>query len=203
MNRRRELVGGQVQSPRRLRKARLAFSTVIPLLPYVASGMSNNLIAQEVRLTEDAVKSRIADLLRHLNAVDRAHAVAIGYERGILPAGVALTAPATQFMPLCTREDSMGERESTPATRALGAELFAVMSGAGLTSAQLARKLGWAQSTVSRLIYGKGGGSRPDVKAWLDACRVAAEKQEKILAMALPCRLCGCTGVHPQEEGPD
>lgn len=58
-----------------------------PLLPHLARGATNAEIASRVYLTVEGVKSRLQALYAHLGAIDRAHAVAIGYERGLIPSG--------------------------------------------------------------------------------------------------------------------
>jgi DNA-binding CsgD family transcriptional regulator len=54
------------------------------VLDLIAEGMTNAAIGHRLGLSEHTVKSRMRTLLRHLAASDRAHAVAIGYQRGLL-----------------------------------------------------------------------------------------------------------------------
>lgn len=67
--------GGQV-SPRELQCLRL-----------IAAGNSNRDIGQVLYLSEFTVKTHIGRLYRRLGARDRAHCVALGYERGLLEVG--------------------------------------------------------------------------------------------------------------------
>lgn len=54
------------------------------VLVLVASGLSNGEIAPRLHLSVDGVKVRMKCLQQELNARDRAHAVAIGHQRGLL-----------------------------------------------------------------------------------------------------------------------
>jgi len=54
------------------------------VLRLVARGNANKIIAAELSLTEETVKSHIRNILSKLGANDRTHAVAIGLKRGII-----------------------------------------------------------------------------------------------------------------------
>ena len=54
------------------------------MLRLIASGNANKIIAAELLLTEETVKSHIRNILSKLGANDRTHAVAIGLKRGII-----------------------------------------------------------------------------------------------------------------------
>lgn len=56
----------------------------VDVLRLVASGNANKIIAAELSLTEETVKSHIRNILSKLGANDRTHAVAIGLKRGII-----------------------------------------------------------------------------------------------------------------------
>lgn len=56
----------------------------IDVLRLVASGKANKIIAADLSLTEETVKSHIRNILSKLGANDRTHAVAIGLKRGII-----------------------------------------------------------------------------------------------------------------------
>ena len=56
----------------------------IDVLRLIAKGNANKIIAAELSLTEETVKSHIRNILSKLGANDRAHAVAIGLQRGII-----------------------------------------------------------------------------------------------------------------------
>ena len=56
----------------------------IDVLRLIASGNANKIIAAELSLTEETVKSHIRNILSKLGANDRTHAVAIGIKRGII-----------------------------------------------------------------------------------------------------------------------
>ena len=56
----------------------------IDVLRLIARGNANKIIAAELALTEETVKSHIRNILSKLGANDRTHAVAIGIKRGII-----------------------------------------------------------------------------------------------------------------------
>lgn len=80
-----------VLAPSRLEK------DLVDTLKLMARGCTNSEIGSELWLSVDAVKSRVKRILRALNAVNRAHAVAIGWQCGILQpvseVGSAATCP--------------------------------------------------------------------------------------------------------------
>jgi DNA-binding NarL/FixJ family response regulator len=56
----------------------------IAVLKSVAAGNSNLLVARELAISEDTVKSHMKSILSKLDARDRTHAVTIGIARGII-----------------------------------------------------------------------------------------------------------------------
>lgn len=56
----------------------------IDVLRLIASGNANKVIAGELSITEETVKSHVANILSKLGANDRTHAVTIGLKRGII-----------------------------------------------------------------------------------------------------------------------
>jgi DNA-binding NarL/FixJ family response regulator len=56
----------------------------IEVLQLISEGLVNREIAKELYLSEETVKSHIRHLLVKLHARSRAHAVAVGFRRGIL-----------------------------------------------------------------------------------------------------------------------
>ena len=56
----------------------------IDVLRLIASGNANKVIASELSITEETVKSHVANILSKLGANDRTHAVTIGLKRGII-----------------------------------------------------------------------------------------------------------------------
>jgi DNA-binding NarL/FixJ family response regulator len=56
----------------------------IDVLRLIARGNPNKIIAAELSLSEETVKSHIRNILSKLGANDRTHAVAIGLKRGII-----------------------------------------------------------------------------------------------------------------------
>lgn len=56
----------------------------IAVLKSVAAGNSNQLVARELAISEDTVKSHMKSILSKLDARDRTHAVTIGIARGII-----------------------------------------------------------------------------------------------------------------------
>jgi transcriptional regulator with XRE-family HTH domain len=65
--------------------------------------------------------------------------------------------------------------------RKLGAELRALRTGAGLTSGEAARLVGWHQSKVSRIETGASGVKPSDVRLLLDAYGVEEEELREFL----------------------
>jgi DNA-binding CsgD family transcriptional regulator len=55
----------------------------------MSRGRTNGEIGRELFISEDTVKTHNRHLFRKLGARDRAHAVAIGYQRGLLSASEA------------------------------------------------------------------------------------------------------------------
>ena len=56
----------------------------IDVLRLIASGNANKVIAAELAITEETVKSHVTNILSKLGANDRTHAVTIGLKRGII-----------------------------------------------------------------------------------------------------------------------
>ncbi|MGI5373722.1 helix-turn-helix domain-containing protein [Streptomyces sp. CA-251387] len=67
--------------------------------------------------------------------------------------------------------------------RKLGAELRALRTGAGLTSGEAARLVGWHQSKVSRIETGASGVKPADVRLLLDAYGVRDSQLREMLLM--------------------
>jgi DNA-binding NarL/FixJ family response regulator len=59
-------------------------SREIDVLRLIAAGCANKEIGAQLSITEDAVKSRVKNILLKLGANDRAHAATIGLKRGII-----------------------------------------------------------------------------------------------------------------------
>lgn len=66
---------------------------LLAVLELIAEGNSNREIGRRLGVSEDAIKSRVASLFGHLGARDRAHAVALGYQRGYLTRPEVVTEP--------------------------------------------------------------------------------------------------------------
>jgi DNA-binding NarL/FixJ family response regulator len=56
----------------------------IEVLRLIASGNANKLIADQLSISEETVKSHVTNILSKLGANDRTHAVTIGLRRGII-----------------------------------------------------------------------------------------------------------------------
>jgi DNA-binding NarL/FixJ family response regulator len=56
----------------------------IEVLRLIASGNANKVIAADLAITEETVKSHVTNILSKLGANDRTHAVTIGLKRGII-----------------------------------------------------------------------------------------------------------------------
>ncbi len=68
-----EHIGEEALTPKELEVLRL-----------VALGNANKLIAAQLSISEETVKSRVKNILDKLGANDRTHAVTIGLKRGII-----------------------------------------------------------------------------------------------------------------------
>jgi transcriptional regulator with XRE-family HTH domain len=68
-------------------------------------------------------------------------------------------------------------------SRELGEGLRGVLDRAGLTGKDVARKLGWSPSDVSRILNGKRGVRETDVATFLGACSVRDSEYERLMAL--------------------
>jgi DNA-binding NarL/FixJ family response regulator len=59
-------------------------SREIAVLRLIAAGNANKVIAGQLSIAEDTVKSHVTNILAKLGANDRTHAVTIGLKRGII-----------------------------------------------------------------------------------------------------------------------
>jgi DNA-binding NarL/FixJ family response regulator len=59
-------------------------SREIAVLRLIAAGNANKVIAGQLSIAEDTVKSHVTNILAKLGATDRTHAVTIGLKRGII-----------------------------------------------------------------------------------------------------------------------
>jgi DNA-binding NarL/FixJ family response regulator len=59
-------------------------SREIDVLRLIATGNANKLIADQLSITEETVKSHVTNILSKLGANDRTHAVTIALKRGII-----------------------------------------------------------------------------------------------------------------------
>jgi transcriptional regulator with XRE-family HTH domain len=85
----------------------------------------------------------------------------------------------------------MDDRETTVRGRELGEGLRGAMLGSGLTGREAARRLGWSDSRVSRLLSGKRGGTTEDVSAFLAICGTTGRERDRLLEL---CREMSRTG---------
>ncbi len=77
----------------------------------------------------------------------------------------------------------MHDREPTIRSRELGDGLRQAMKEAKLDQQGAARKLGWSQSRVSRLLSGKRGGTEVDVSAFLAVVQVTGAERDRLLGI--------------------
>ncbi|MGQ0839428.1 helix-turn-helix domain-containing protein [Actinokineospora sp.] len=77
----------------------------------------------------------------------------------------------------------MDYREPTLRSRELGDGMRGAMRGAGLTGRQVALKLGWSDSKLSRMLMGARGASELDVASLLAVCGVKGEERDRLLAL--------------------
>jgi transcriptional regulator with XRE-family HTH domain len=78
----------------------------------------------------------------------------------------------------------MHDREPTIRSRELGNRLRTAMYAADLTGKLVAEQLGWAQSTISRLLAGKHFGKDNDIAAFLAVCGVTGHERHQLLQLA-------------------
>ncbi|WP_216212911.1 DUF5753 domain-containing protein [Amycolatopsis aidingensis] len=78
----------------------------------------------------------------------------------------------------------MPSKSSDARRRELGAELRRRRERAGLNGVDLARRLGWAQSTVSRFEAGTGSFTEVNVTTYLAHCGVNAPEAAEVLRLA-------------------
>lgn len=73
--------------PRRVQSRPRAPATAVEMkvLRGIALGLTNAQIAASIWRSQETVKSHVRHLLSKFGAANRAHLVAIGYERGLLP----------------------------------------------------------------------------------------------------------------------
>lgn len=77
----------------------------------------------------------------------------------------------------------MPERQPTVRSRELGEGLRAALKGAGFTGRQIAFKLGWSDSRISRLLSGTRGAAEADVSAILALCGVTGEDKARLMRL--------------------
>lgn len=75
----------------------------------------------------------------------------------------------------------MREKDPTTRTRELGEELRRAMEGASLSGRELAKKIGWSQPTISKLLNGKVYATEVDVATFLAVCGVTGAERERLL----------------------
>lgn len=85
----------------------------------------------------------------------------------------------------------MYDREPTIRGRELGEALQHAMVDAGFNVAQMAHKLDWSASRVSRLLSGKRGGTELDVVSFMAVCGVTGSRRERLLNL---CRAANTKG---------
>jgi transcriptional regulator with XRE-family HTH domain len=83
----------------------------------------------------------------------------------------------------CPNLLAMPAHEPTIRNRELGDGLRLAMERANLNGKQLASRLGWSQSRVSRLLTGRRGAPESEVAAFLDVCGVADPERGRLLAL--------------------
>lgn len=77
----------------------------------------------------------------------------------------------------------MPKRISTARGREFGAGLRAAITGAGLTSREVAEVLDWDEAKLSDVVNGKGGASKLEVATLLGVCRPTAAESAHLLSL--------------------
>jgi two-component system nitrate/nitrite response regulator NarL len=84
-----------------------------PVLRLLAEGRTNAQIGARLGITSNTVKSRLTALYRALGARDRAHAVALGYRRGLLDAAAGHAPNCASRRPCDCAYDRLYAREGS------------------------------------------------------------------------------------------
>src|SRR5262245_4556449 len=79
----------------------------------------------------------------------------------------------------------MDDRKPTVRSRELGEGLRRAMEYAGFNGTSIAKRLGWSQGRVSRLLAGKRGGNGYDVAAFVAVCGIPTAEKERLMALSL------------------
>lgn len=77
----------------------------------------------------------------------------------------------------------MDDREPTIRSRELGDGLRLAMERAQLNGKEVARRLGWSPSRVSRLLTGRRGADEVEVATFLGVCSVKGAERRRLLAL--------------------
>jgi DNA-binding CsgD family transcriptional regulator len=81
---RRAPVAEVIQLPQRLVLEQAPTAREIEVLQLISDGLVNREIGERLFLSEETVKSHVRHILAKLQARSRAHAVAVGYRRGLI-----------------------------------------------------------------------------------------------------------------------
>lgn len=105
------------------------------------------------------------------------------WQRKVIRVNLPRQSPSTVPIGLTVRD--MRDLEPTIRSRELGIALQRAAEAKGLRGTQVARKLGWSQSKMSRLYSGKRGSSNvEDISAVLAICGIHSPKRDELLDMA-------------------
>lgn len=77
----------------------------------------------------------------------------------------------------------MQDREPTIRSRELGEGLRLALERAQLNGKQVALRLGWSESKVSRLLTGRRGGSEVEIAEFLVVCQVIGEERDRLISL--------------------
>lgn len=77
----------------------------------------------------------------------------------------------------------MRDREPTIRSRELGEGLRLAMERAQLSGRDVARRLGWSDSRVSRLLTGKRGANEVEIATFLGVCNVKGDERARLLKL--------------------
>lgn len=77
-------------------------------------------------------------------------------------------------------------QETTARSRELGSDLRRIRERAGYSGVQMAERLCWSTTKVSRLETGRRGTTRTDVAAYVASCGVLGPELERLVALAEP-----------------
>jgi DNA-binding CsgD family transcriptional regulator len=153
------------------------------VLAHLACGHSNADIGHETGLSEETVKSHARTLYRKLGARDRAHAVALGYQRGLLDGHRRdpVTVPAMVVVPRAEAAAYPRPADGVAFARAVGYVLRTERQRRQWTLAYMGQQVGLSVSVLCRVEL---GARSLDMTRLLGLCAVLGVAPARVIAVA-------------------